>query len=105
MIQDYFVQGTLPEVVLEGVVFRRAGDGWQVTGRMRNRGTGEAVCKVVLTTNLGPLETMARAEGGQAGDFSFSTVHRPQAVLLDPDRECHRLAVNAGDRVFFQGAS
>jgi hypothetical protein len=105
MIHDFFVQGALPEVLLEDVVFRRAGDGWKVTGRMRNRGTGEALCKVVLTTNLGPLETLARTEGGQSGGFSFSTVHRPQAVLLDPDRECHRLTVNTGDRVFFQGES
>lgn len=105
MIQDFFVQGALPEVLLEGVDFRRAGDGWRVTGRMLNRGTGEALCKVVLTTNLGPVETFARAEGGQAGGFSFSTSHQPQAVLLDPDRECHRLAVNAGDRVFFQGGT
>ncbi|HEV2845653.1 MAG TPA: hypothetical protein VG477_12455 [Thermoanaerobaculia bacterium] len=104
MIQDFFVQGALPEAVLEGVVFRRAGEGWRVTGRMLNQGTGEAFCKIVLTTNTGPVETFARAEGGQSGSFSFSTSHRPQAVLLDPDRECHRLAPPS-DRVFFEGAS
>lgn len=104
MIQDFFVQGALPEPVLEDVAFRRAGDGWRVTGRMLNRGTGEAHCKIVLTTSLGPVEIFARAEGGQSGSFSFSTPHRPQAVLLDPDRECHRLAPPT-DRVFFEGAS
>ncbi len=104
MIQDFFVQGALPEPVLEDVAFRRAGDGWRVTGEMLNRGTGEALCKIVLTTSLGPVETIARAEAGQSGSFSFSTPHRPQAVLLDPDRECHRLAPPT-DRVFFEGAS
>lgn len=104
MIQDFFVQGALPEPVLEDVAFRRSGDGWRVTGRMHNRGTGEALCKIVLTTSLGPVETVARAEGGQSGSFSFSTLHRPQAVLLDPDRECHRLPPPT-DRVFFEGAS
>lgn len=107
MIQDFFVQGALPETVLEGVAFRRAGEGWRVTGRMLNRGTGEALCKVVLTTNLGPVESLVRAEGGKTDEFAFSTVHRPQAVLLDPDRECHRLQPpsGVGDRVFFEGAS
>lgn len=104
MIQDFFVKGSLPEPVLEDVAFRRTGDGWRATGRMLNQGTGEALCKIVLTTNLGPVETFARAEGGQSGSFSFSTSHRPQAVLLDPDRECHRL-VSPTDRVFFEGGS
>ena len=108
MIQDYFVQGYLPEPILDGVELHHAAGaeaGWRVTGRLRNRSQGEALCKVVLTTDRGRLETTARTDGGQAGDFSFSTPHRPQAVLLDPDRECHRLIPNAGarDRVFFAG--
>src|SRR5947209_2648457 len=110
MIQDYFVQGYLPEPILDGVELHHAAGaegGWRVTGRLRNRSQGEALCKVVLTTDRGRLETTARTDGGQAGDFSFSTPHRPQAVLLDPDRECHRLIPNAGarDRVFFAGGA
>lgn len=105
MIPDFFVEGALPEPVLEGVQFRRAGAGWQITGRMLNRADGEADCKIVLTTDLGPLETYAKAGAGQAGAFAFSTARRPQAVLLDPNRECHRLVppVPGGDRVFFEG--
>ncbi|HEX3555441.1 MAG TPA: hypothetical protein VIA62_19640 [Thermoanaerobaculia bacterium] len=106
MIRDFLVQGYLPQPILDGVEFHHAEGGWRVTGRLRNQSKGEALCKVVLTTDRGRLETTARADGDQAGDFSFSTPHRPQAVLLDPDRECHRLIPNAGarDRVFFAGA-
>lgn len=108
MIQDFFVEGLLPEPVLDGVTLRRgggAGDGWTVTGRMVNRGTGEALCKIVLTTDLGPVETMARADTGEAGAFTLTTGHRPQSVWLDPDRQCHRLVskVTFADRFYFEG--
>lgn len=105
MIQDFLVEGYLPQPILDDVEFRHAEGGWRVTGRMRNRTQGEAVCKIVLTTDLGRLETIVRADPQQPGDFSFSTPRRPQSVLLDPDRECHRLIPNAGvrDRVFFDG--
>ncbi len=108
MIEDFLVQGYLPQPILDGVEFHRSGgaaDGWRVTGRMLNRTQGEALCKVVLSTDLDRLETAVRADHDQPGAFSFSTPRRPQAVLLDPDRECHRLIPNAGarDRVFFDG--
>ena len=105
MIQDFFVAGHLPEAVLDGVEFRHSGDGWRVSGKMLNLSQGEALCKVVLTTDLGRQEVLARAEADHPGDFSFSTPHRPQAVLLDPGRECHRLVTGAvpRDRVAFDG--
>ncbi len=82
-----------------------AGGGWTVTGKMVNQGTGEALCKIVLTTDLGPVETVARAGAGEAGAFTLTTAHRPQSVWLDPDRQCHRLVrkVSFGDRFYFQG--
>ncbi len=111
MIRDFFVDGALPSVVLEEVAFRHAGntgntgEGWRVTGRMRNEGDGEALCRVVLTTDLGPLETTARAGEGEAAAFAFVTRNRPQSVRLDPDRECHRLIPNGAprDQVYFDG--
>ncbi|HEX4961349.1 MAG TPA: hypothetical protein VF173_10960 [Thermoanaerobaculia bacterium] len=107
LIEDYFVQGYLPEPFLDGVDFRHSEAGWRVTGRLGNRSQGESICKVVLTTDLGRLETTVRTEGKEAVDFAFATPRRPQAVLLDPDRECHRLIPSAGarDRVFFDGRS
>jgi hypothetical protein len=104
-LDDNFVKGGLAEPVLEGVEFRQTAEGWQATGRMHNRGDAEALCKIVLTTDLGPVSTLARADGGKDGAFALRTSRRPQAVLLDPDKECHRLVPSGapGDRVFFQG--
>ncbi len=104
-LDDNFVKGSLAVPVLEGVEFRQEADGWHATGRMHNRGDGEALCKIVLTTDLGPISILARADGGKDGAFDLHTTRRPQAVLLDPDKECHRLVPNGapGDRVFFQG--
>jgi hypothetical protein len=104
-LDDNFVKGSLAVPVLEGVEFRQEADGWHATGRMHNRGDAEALCKIVLTTDLGPVSTLARADGGKDGAFDLHTTRRPQAVLLDPDKECHRLVPNGapGDRVFFQG--
>jgi hypothetical protein len=48
---------------------------------------------------------MVRAEGEKDGAFDLHTTRKPQAVMLDPDKECHRLVPSTmvGDRVFFQG--
>ncbi|MFL6194619.1 MAG: hypothetical protein ACJ75H_10650 [Thermoanaerobaculia bacterium] len=104
-VEENFVKGGLAEPVLDGVEFLPAGDGWRVTGRMSNEGDAEALCKVVLNTDLGPVETVVRAPAGQATAFELRTNRRPQAVLLDPDKECHRLVPNGAprDRFFFQG--
>lgn len=106
-LQDNLVDGKIAEPVLAGVEFHQAPDGWRVTGRMHNRGEAQALCKVVLTTDLGPVAAMVQADGGKDGAFELRTPRRPQAVLLDPDKECHRLVYSAaapGDRVFFQGS-
>jgi hypothetical protein len=105
-LEENLVKGGLAEPVLEGVAFRQTADGWHAAGRMHNRGDAEALCKVVLTTDLGPVSAMVRAEGEKDGAFDLHTTRRPQAVLLDPDKECHRLVPSTlvGDRVFFQGS-
>jgi ABC-type transport system involved in multi-copper enzyme maturation permease subunit len=105
MIRDFFLAGKLPELVLEGVDFQPAGSGWRVTGRVHNLGDGEALCRLVLTTELGPVETEVRVGTAESTPFALATAHRPQGVFLDPDQECHRL-VRLGlprDRVFLQG--
>jgi hypothetical protein len=90
--------------VLEGVEFHQGTGGWRVTGRMHNRGDAQALCRVELTTDLGPVPALVSAEPGKDGLFELRTTRRPQAVLLDPDKQCHRLVPNGapGDRVFFQ---
>lgn len=107
LIRDSFLDADLPYPVLDGVEFQRAGDAWRVTGRMVNEGQGEALCKVVLATDLGPESTVVRADGGQSGTFELATRHRPQGVFLDPGHECHRLVKNGAprDRVYFTGGA
>jgi hypothetical protein len=104
-LADNLVKGTLAEPVLEGVELRQTPDGWRITGRMHNRGDAQARCRIVLATDLGPVSTVAQAEPEKDGPFELRTTRRPQAVLLDPDKECHRSVPSAapGDRVFFQG--
>ncbi len=104
-VADNLVRGGLAEPVLDGVELSAEPGGWRVRGKVVNRGDAEALCKVELTTDLGPVEALVRAGAEGAGAFELRTSRRPQAVLLDPDRECHRLVPNAAprDRVFFQG--
>jgi hypothetical protein len=104
-LRDNFVEGKFAQPVLEGVEFHQGADGWRVTGRMHNLGDAQALCKVELTTDLGPVPTLVSAEPGKDGLFELRTTRRPQAVLLDPDKQCHRLVPNGApgqDRVFFQ---
>jgi hypothetical protein len=105
MIRDFFLDGLLPELVLDHVQFLAAAGGWRVTGQVRNEGKGEAVCRLVLTTELGPVETEVRTGSGETASFALSTPHRPQGVFLDPDHECQRLGDTGAprDRVYFQG--
>ena len=105
MIQDLFVDGSLPEPVLEDVRFQKVGGLWRATGRMKNQGYGEALCRVVLATDLTPAETVVSAGTGETAAFTLESPYRPQAVLLDPDRQCHRVVPHGApkDRVNFQG--
>lgn len=107
LIQDLFREGLFPQPVLEGVELRRTGDVWRATGRVRNQGDGEALCKVAMTTELAPAETLVRVDTGETASFVLESPYRPQAVFLDPDRECHRLIAWGAprDRVWFEGGS
>ena len=103
MIRDFFRDGKLPELVLEDVRFHRAGTGWRATGQVRNRREGEAVCRVVMTAAVAPVETRVTIGSGEVVPFTLETPDRPQAVFLDPDRECHRLDGGPGqDRAYFK---
>jgi hypothetical protein len=107
LIRDFFLNGAIPEPTLEDVAFQSAGGvggGWRVTGKVHNEGDGEALCRVVLTTDLGPVETTVKTGTGETAAFVLTTSHRPQGVYLDPDQECHRfMRLGIRDRVFFQG--
>jgi hypothetical protein len=105
LIRDFFWSNRLPELVLEDVAFRRTGDRRRATGRVHNLADGEAICRVVLAAAVTPEETTVTVGTGGSVPFALETAHRPQAVYLDPDNECHRM-VRLGaprDRVFFEG--
>lgn len=105
MIRDFFRDKRLPELVLEDVEFRRTGERWRATGRVHNLADGEAVCRLVLAAAVAPVETTVTVGTGASVPFALETPHRPQAVLLDPDLECHRLVRDfvPRDRVDFKG--
>lgn len=104
MIRDFFHAGKMPRPVLEEVEVRRAGNLWRATGRIRNEGEGEVSCRVVLMTDVAPVETTLTVDTGSA-PFALESPYRPQGVLLDPDNECHRLVMMTGnrDRFYFNG--
>jgi len=104
LLRDFFEHGFIPLPTLVDVDFQPAGGGWRVSGKVHNEGDGEAACRVVLTTDLGPVETTVTAGTGATVPFVLTTGHRPQGVYLDPDQECHRgMRLGLRDKVFFQG--
>ncbi len=105
LLQDGFREGTIARLALEGVQFQRAAGGWRASGRIVNTGEAEATCKVALATDVSSEEAEVRIAAGGNAAFELATRHRPQAVFLDPDRECHRLNAPGlpRDRVYFEG--
>jgi hypothetical protein len=104
LIQEGFVQGKLASPTLDDVRFERAGDVWRATGKMTNLGDATAVCKVALASALGSEETELRAAPGSSARFELTSRQKPQAVVLDPHLECHRLVLRSGirERVYFE---
>lgn len=90
MYKDFFFGSALPELRLEGVDVRRQGSGYRVVGQVRNIGTGQAVCPLIARTEFGSVETVVRVEGGTSTAFALDSPWRPDSVLLDPQRRCHR---------------
>jgi hypothetical protein len=102
-----FVEGdALPVLALKDVVFRRAGSGWVVSGRVENRGSGQLFCPVVLRTEFQSARTIVPIDSHQSMPFSFSTPYRPRTLQLDPDRVCYRqAAIGTLDSIEYTGAS
>jgi hypothetical protein len=88
--RSYLAGTALPWLDLADVSFARAPEGWRVRGRVVNRGSGEARCDVVLTSELarGSVGVVVPPEG--SASFELASRSRPRAVLLDPEGRCHR---------------
>lgn len=87
---DYFEGNALPILTLESVEFRRRVGGWSVSGLVRNLGSGETICPVVLRNEAGSEETTVRVGPDAAESFSLQSAIQPRTLLLDPLHRCYR---------------
>jgi hypothetical protein len=102
--QDYFEGRAQPRLTFADVEFHRAGDVWQVTGKLRNAGSGEAFCPIVLRTALDSVKRVIRVDTNDVVPFSISTPYAPRSLQLDPENVCYRLAaVGMIDNVEYRG--
>jgi hypothetical protein len=100
---DYLEGQALPDPTLAEVKFRPVGHGggvWRVTGEVRNEGTGEVRCPLLLATDFSPRERVVTIPDGGSVAFEMETPYRPQAVVLDPRGQCLRFqSLAAGERL------
>lgn len=102
---DYFAGQALPQLTLDDVKFHRVAGRWEVTGAVKNNGTGEAFVPVALRTSHGSLWQTIRVDSGGRSSFAFSADGDPHSVQLDPDRVCYRhAAIGLVENVEFRGA-
>lgn len=103
---DYFLGIALPKLTLTDVTFTRAGDGWDVRGKVQNLGTGESFCPVALRDVYGSVRTTVRVDSNASTEFVLHTRHEPRTVQLDPERIVYRhAAVGVVESVDFQAGS
>jgi hypothetical protein len=103
---DYFTGRALPVLTLDDVHFRKTATEWDVTGSVKNLASGEAICPVVLRTDLGSESVDVTVDGGKSTPFRISTSARPASLMLDPDGVCYRFQrVGIVQLVPFKGES
>ncbi len=88
--QDHFLGRALPMLRLEDVRSRRLGDGWMVEGMVRNTGTGQSICPVIVKTEISEVALTVTVDSESASSFATHVAARPHTVLLDPERTCYR---------------
>ncbi len=104
--EDYFVGRALPQLTLIDVTFHHVGQRWEVTGSVKNVGTGEAFVPIALRTAQGSLWQTIRVGDGARATFTFSAAGEPHALQLDPDRVCYRQAsIGLIENVEYRGES
>ncbi len=103
---DYFAGRALPQLTLDQVTFHRASGRWEISGAVRNVGTGEAFVPVALRTSEGSLWQTVRVDSGGRTTFAFAAGGDPHSVQLDPDGVCYRhAAVGLIENVEYRGPS
>lgn len=89
---DFVAGGEIPVLTLEDVTFRSAGRTWEVAGVVRNIGTGESLCPVVLRTDGEAASVQVRVPSNGTAPFRLTTPYPPRTLLLDPDQRAFRMA-------------
>lgn len=87
---DYVIGDHVPRLTFADIAFKRLGSTWEVTGVVKNEGTGEALCPIALRTSQGSLWQTPRVGGGETLRFVFTTPSAPLTLQLDPERVCYR---------------
>jgi hypothetical protein len=104
--RDYFSGESMPQLTFENVAFARTANGWEARGTLRNEGTGEVFCPVVLRTEHGSIKRVIHVDSAQKIPFAIPTTHAPRTLQLDPDRVCYRVSrIGLVDSVEYRGAS
>ena len=91
--QDHFLGQALPALQLEGVRSERQDGRWIVHGVLRNIGTGESICPVIVKTEITERVLRVRVDSESQTPFSVRVATRPHTVLLDPERTCYRFRI------------
>ncbi len=94
-LQDFILGVAVPELELAGVEATRVSNGFRVNGRVRNTGTGEVVCPVLVKTEVGTVAIRVTVGSESDTAFDVRTTTRPHTLLLDPEGTCHRLVTPA----------
>src|SRR5207247_9899488 len=104
--EDYFAGRAIPQLTLDHVTFHRAGQRWEVTGTVKNSGSGEAFVPIALRTTQGSLWQTIRVGTGGSANFTFAASGDPHSVQLDPDGVCYRqAAIGLVENVEYRGES
>ncbi len=90
MYDDYFLGAALPALRLAEVSYRPQGDGFLISGKVVNEGTGEGHCPIEVGSALGTREILLRVVSDGESPFSIEIPGRPHTVALDPNQYCHR---------------
>ena len=91
--QDHFQGDALPMLRLEDVHSKRTEDGWMVEGKVRNTGTGQSICPVIVKTEIGERALTVTVDSESASSFAVRVDTRPHTVLLDPEYTCYRFLI------------
>lgn len=88
---DFVAGGALPELELDDVHVEDRGTFFEVRGRVRNTGTGEVVCPVLVKAEVGAGSALVTVGSESEATFAIRTAMRPNVAVLDPEGTCHRL--------------